>query len=50
MEDIKIIDLGQGKFEVYFDFLPVPVNMNKGYLDAVIKDLNPDYIHQETAK
>lgn len=39
---VKIHRMENGHYEVYFKFLPIPVEMNKGYFHTIIKDLNTD--------
>jgi len=39
LEEIKIMSAGQDKYEVHFDFLTVPVQMNRKYLETIVKDL-----------
>ena len=36
--DIRINE--EGKYEVYFKFLPCPVIMNEGYLETIISDVD----------
>jgi len=49
LDNVRILPQADNTYEVYFDFLPIPVNMNKGYLDVIIKDLQSDSKHQMTA-
>lgn len=36
---IKVRKNAVGKYEVFFDFLPVPVQMNRDYLETVIEEV-----------
>ncbi len=40
---LKIKPKSQDCYEVYFEFLPIPVEVNQSYLDTIVKDLNIDY-------
>lgn len=40
---IKIVTLEKDKYEIYFDFLSIPVEVNKSYLNTIIKDLSQKY-------
>lgn len=37
---LKIHPKENGEYEVYFKFLPIPVKMNKDYLNTIIEDAN----------
>lgn len=37
-EIVKIVNLDEDKYEVYFDFLSIPVEVNRSYLNTILKD------------
>jgi len=41
-EIVKIVNLNNDKYEVYFDFLSIPVEVDRSYLQTIIKDLHLD--------
>ncbi|MDF1695138.1 MAG: hypothetical protein P1U56_04875 [Saprospiraceae bacterium] len=45
-KNLKVVPTNDGKYEVYFDFLPIPVTMNKAYLNVVVNELKPNDFNQ----
>ncbi len=37
-EIVKIVNLDRDKYEVYFNFLSIPVQVNRDYLDTILQD------------
>jgi len=41
-EIVKIVATDADKYEIYFDFLSIPVEVNESYLNTIIEDLKND--------
>ncbi len=37
-EIVKIVNLDHGKYEVYFNFLNIPVEVNQSYLNTILRN------------
>lgn len=48
-EIVKIVNIDKDNYEVYFDFLSIPVKVNKTYLHTIIKDLKHNKLIKESA-
>lgn len=37
-EIVKIVNIDEDKYEVYFNFLTIPVRVNRDYLDTILQE------------